>query len=195
MLSCMNDSIIEIWKFIILIKLKEKEKMKEHVILVNESDNPVGTQEKMAAHEQANLHRAFSVFIFNAKGEMLLQQRAKDKYHSGGLWTNACCSHPRPGEKTIDAAHRRLQEEMGFDCELEEAFHFIYKTEFDHGLTENELDHVFIGKYEGEIIPNPDEVEDYKWINLKNLKNDLEEKPDIFTSWFKIAFDEVLKRK
>jgi len=191
----MNDSIIEIWKFIILIKLKEKEKMKEHVILVNESDNPVGTQEKMAAHEQANLHRAFSVFIFNAKGEMLLQQRAKDKYHSGGLWTNACCSHPRPGEKTIDAAHRRLQEEMGFDCELEEAFHFIYKTEFDHGLTENELDHVFIGKYEGEIIPNPDEVEDYKWINLKNLKNDLEEKPDIFTSWFKIAFDEVLKRK
>ncbi|MBC8179815.1 isopentenyl-diphosphate Delta-isomerase [candidate division KSB1 bacterium] len=167
--------------------------MQENVILVNETDVPIGTQEKIKAHEQANLHRAFSVFIFNSKGEMLLQQRAKDKYHSGGLWTNACCSHPRPGEETKDAAHRRLQEEMGFDCQLEKAFHFIYKTEFDHGLTEHELDHVFIGKYEDSITPNPDEVEDYKWINVENLKKEIKENPGIFTSWFKIAFDEVLK--
>ena len=163
------------------------------MILVNETDVPIGTQEKIKAHEQANLHRAFSVFIFNSKGEMLLQQRAKDKYHSGGLWTNACCSHPRPGEETKDASHRRLQEEMGFDCQLEKAFHFIYKTEFDHGLTEHELDHVFIGKYEDSITPNPDEVEDYKWINVENLKKEIKENPGIFTSWFKIAFDEVLK--
>jgi isopentenyl-diphosphate Delta-isomerase len=169
--------------------------MKDHVILVNESDNQIGTQEKIEAHEQANLHRAFSIFIFNTTGEMLLQQRAKEKYHSGGLWTNACCSHPRPGEETINAAHRRLKEEMGFDCELQEAFHFIYKTKFDHGLTEHELDHVFIGQYEGKIFPNPDEVEDYKWINLESLKKEMEEKPELFTSWFKIAFDEVLKRK
>jgi isopentenyl-diphosphate Delta-isomerase len=170
-------------------------KMKEHVILVNKSDEPIGIQEKIEAHEQANLHRAFSVFIFNSKGEMLLQQRAKEKYHSGGLWTNTCCSHPRPGEETISAAHRRMKEEMGFDCELKEAFHFIYKTKFDHGLTEHELDHVFTGQYEGKIIPNPEEVEDYKWINLESIRKEMEEKPEIFTSWFKIAFDEVLKRK
>ncbi len=169
--------------------------MKEYVILVDDADTQIGTQEKMKAHEQANLHRAFSVFIFNSKGEMLLQQRAKDKYHSGGLWTNACCSHPRPGEETIGAAHRRLQEEMGFDCELEEAFHFIYKTDFDHGLTEHELDHVFIGQYENSITPNPNEVEDYKWINVENLKKEMKENPVIFTSWFIIAFDEVLKHK
>ena len=167
--------------------------MSDHVILVDKSDTQTGTQEKMAAHQQGNLHRAFSVFIFNSKGEMLLQQRAKDKYHSGGLWTNACCSHPRPGEETKDAAHRRLMEEMGFDCKLEKAFHFIYKTEFDFGLTEHELDHVFIGQYEGPIALNPDEVEDYKWIDVEELKKEMLNKPEIFTSWFKIAFNEVLK--
>ncbi len=168
--------------------------MEEKVILVNKNDNQIGTLEKIKAHQQANLHRAFSVFIFNTKGEMLLQQRAKNKYHSAGLWTNACCSHPRPGEETEYAAHRRLQEEMGFDCKLEKTFHFIYKTAFDHGLTEHELDHVFIGQYNGAVVPNPVEVEDYKWINLESLKKQIKENPDIFTSWFKIAFDEVLNR-
>ena len=167
--------------------------MNEYIILVNKSDTQTGTQEKMAAHEQANLHRAFSVFIFNKKGEMLLQQRAKNKYHSGGLWTNACCSHPRPGEETEDAAHRRLKEEMGFDCELEKAFHFIYKTEFDFGLTEHELDHVFIGQYDGEIVPNPAEVEDYKWIKVDDLKKEITDNSELFTSWFKLSINKVIE--
>ena len=169
--------------------------MKEFVILVDKSDSLLGSEEKITAHKQAKLHRAFSIFIFNSKREMLLQQRAKDKYHSAGLWTNACCSHPRPGENTEDAAHRRLKEEMGFDCKLEKAFHFIYKTAFDHGLTEHELDHVFIGQYEGSIVPNPDEVDAYKWIDIENLKMEIKENPGMFTSWFKIAFDEILKHK
>lgn len=167
--------------------------MKEFVILVDESDSPLGSEEKIKAHQQAKLHRAFSIFVFNSKREMLLQQRAIEKYHSAGLWTNACCSHPRPGEETEVAAHRRLREEMGFDCDLEKTFHFIYKTEFDHGLTEHELDHVFIGKYEGSIVPNPDEVDAYKWIDIENLKKEIKENPGIFSSWFKIAFEEILK--
>ena len=176
-----------------ILGIEKRDKMNEFVILVDQSDNSVGTQEKIQAHEQANLHRAFSVFIFNTKGEMLLQQRAKDKYHSGGLWTNTCCSHPRPGEVTEDAAHRRLQEEMGFDCLLENVFHFIYKTDFDHGLTENELDHVFIGRHEGEIIPNSEEVADYRWISVKDMKQEIKEKPEIFTSWFKISVNKVIE--
>ena len=166
--------------------------MKETLILVDNNDNEIGTEEKMKAHEDAKLHRAFSVFIFNLKGEMLLQQRAVSKYHSGGLWTNSCCSHPRPGEEVTAAAHRRLMEEMGFDCEIEKKFHFIYKAEFDHGLTEHELDHVFMGKYNGEIIPNPEEVENYKWIKTDELINDIELNPDKYTVWFKIALKEVL---
>lgn len=169
--------------------------MKDLVILVNQSDTQIGTEEKIQAHKDAKLHRAFSVFIFNSKGEMLLQQRAIKKYHSGGLWSNACCSHPRPGEETEDAVHRRLKEEMEFDCELEKAFHFIYKTAFDHGLTEHELDHVFIGKYDGAVVPNPDEVESYRWINVDSLKKDIGKNAGNYTSWFKIAFNEVLKHK
>lgn len=166
----------------------------EFVVLVDVEDNVLGTMEKMEAHEKALLHRAFSVFLFNKKGEMLLQQRAFSKYHSGGLWTNACCSHPREGESYIDAAHRRLMEEMGFDCAIEKAFHFVYKKELDKGLTEHELDHVFIGEYEGEINFNPEEVNDYKYISQDLLMEDLEKNPDKYTEWFKICLKEVLER-
>lgn len=167
-------------------------KMKEYVILVDENDNEIGLEEKLKAHEDAKLHRAFSIFIFNSKGEMLLQQRACDKYHSGCLWTNATCSHPRPGEKVEQAAHRRLLEEMGFDTELKKAFHFIYKAEFDHGLTEHELDHVFIGYYDGMINLNFEEADDYKWIDLESLQKEMMKSPYNYTVWFKIALDRVL---
>lgn len=166
----------------------------EYVILVDENDNQLGLMEKMEAHEKGLLHRAFSVFLFNSKGEMLLHQRAFSKYHSGGLWTNACCSHPRDNEKTINAAHRRLVEEMGFDCEIEKAFHFTYKSLLDSGLTEHELDHVFIGEYEGVINPNPEEVESYKYISVDELTKDIESNPHNYTEWFKICLEEVLKR-
>ncbi len=166
----------------------------EYVILVDEKDNQLGLMEKMEAHEKGLLHRAFSVFLFNSKGEMLLQQRAFSKYHSGGLWTNACCSHPRDGEQTIAAAHRRLKEEMGFDCEIKKAFHFIYKSALDNNLTEHELDHVFIGEYEGEIIPNPEEVESYQYMPVSALVKDVENNPQNYTEWFKICLEEVLNR-
>ena len=158
------------------------------VILVNEKDEMTGTMEKMQAHEQGLLHRAFSIFIFNRKGEMLLQQRADHKYHSPSLWTNACCSHPAPGEDVESAAHRRLMEELGFDTNLEHAFHFIYKTEFDNGLTENELDHVLIGHYDGEVIPNAAEVKDYCFMKMEELGDSLSHYPHKYTVWFGIAF-------
>jgi len=166
----------------------------EFVILVDENDGQIGLMEKMEAHEKGLLHRAFSVFLFNSKGEMLLQQRAISKYHSGGLWTNTCCSHPREGEETITAAHRRLEEEMGFDCKIEKAFDFIYKSALDNELTEHELDHVFIGEYEGNIIPNPEEVEGYKYISISELTKDVAENSDDYTEWFKICLEEVLRR-
>lgn len=167
--------------------------MKEMVILVDENDNEIGIEEKIKAHQDAKLHRAFSIFIFNSKGEMLLQQRSCGKYHSACLWTNATCSHPRPGEKIEQAAHRRLKEEMGFDADLHKAFDFIYKAKFDHGLTEHEFDHVFTGQYDGPIILNSDEAEDYKWVHLEALKKDLNHNPDDYTVWFKIAFEKVEK--
>ena len=166
----------------------------EYVVLVDDNDNQIGLMEKMEAHEKGLLHRAFSVFLFNSKGEMLLQQRAFSKYHSGGLWTNTCCSHPREGESVIDAAHRRLGEEVGFDCEIKKAFHFTYKSKLDSGLTEHELDHVYIGEYEGEINPNPDEVESYKYIAIDELKRDIHQNPQSYTEWFKICLEEVLNR-
>ncbi len=168
--------------------------MQEKVILVDERDVEIGLEEKMKAHEQALLHRAFSVFIFNLQGEMLLQQRAMSKYHSGGLWTNACCSHPRPHEPVERAAHRRLQEEMGFDCPLHHSFHFIYRAELDRGLTEHELDHVFIGTYHGIISPDPGEVAGYRWMNLDVLKADVMKNPQQYTVWFRIALQEVLEK-
>jgi len=162
----------------------------EEVILVDENDNEVGVMEKMQAHIEAKMHRAFSVFIFNSKKELMLHKRASHKYHSGGLWTNTCCSHPRPGENTVDAAHRRLLEEMGFDCEIKEIFHFTYCRKLDHGLTENELDHVFIGQYNDEPTLNPEEVEDWRWISLEELKGDIQTNPNHYTEWFKIIIEE-----
>ena len=162
------------------------------VILVDENDEEVGTEEKIKTHREGKLHRAFSIFVFNPKGELLLQRRAKIKYHSGGLWTNTCCSHPSPGETLEEAVHRRLKEEMGFDCELEEIFSFTYQVKFDNDLFENEYDHVFIGKFDGEPTPNPEEVDEWKWIDLEELKKDIQENPDSYTYWLKQSIDKVI---
>ncbi len=167
--------------------------MTEKVILVDESDRETGTEEKIKAHKDGNLHRAFSIFVFNSKGDMLLQKRAKSKYHSGGLWTNTCCSHPRPGESLEEATHRRLKEEMGFDCELKKAFSFIYKADLDHGLKEHELDHVFIGIYNGDVHPNPEEADDFKWIDVKTLTEDIQKHKEAYTVWFRIALEKVIE--
>jgi len=161
------------------------------VILVDEQDNPVGTMGKMEVHEKALLHRAFSVFIFNDKGEMLLQKRAATKYHSAGLWTNTCCSHPKPGETTEAAAIKRLQEEMGFSTPISKAFSFVYKAPFDNGLTEHEYDHVFTGTFNGLINPDPREVSDYCYQSIETVKANVQTHPDHFTEWFKIALPKV----
>jgi isopentenyl-diphosphate delta-isomerase len=158
------------------------------VVLVNERDEPVGVMEKMEAHRKAELHRAFSVFIFNEKGEMLLQKRALNKYHSGGLWTNACCSHPRPAETPSEAAVRRLKEELGFVAPLQHAFEFTYRAVFDNGLTEHEYDHVFVGTYNGMIHPNREEVGDYCFKSMEEIRSNLVSHPHKYTEWFKIAF-------
>lgn len=163
----------------------------EQVILVNEQDEPVGSCEKMAAHEQGLMHRAFSVFVFNTRGRLLLQQRSKGKYHSGGLWTNTCCSHPRPGENTLDAAYRRLQEEMGFQTELSHAFTFTYQETLDKGLIEHEIDHVFTGIYEGEVFHNTEEAMDHSYMDMAQLEESLERFPEKFTVWLRIAFPKI----
>lgn len=164
--------------------------MEERVVLVNRNDEPIGLMPKMEAHEKALLHRAFSVFTFNKKGELLLQQRAAHKYHSPLLWTNTCCSHQRDGEQNIEAGKRRLNEEMGFETELQEVFSFIYKAPFDNGLTEHEFDHVMVGFFDGEPNINPEEVASYKWMHLEDVKKDMSKNPDIYTAWFKIIFEE-----
>jgi isopentenyl-diphosphate delta-isomerase len=161
------------------------------VILVDDQDRPMGTMEKMEVHQKALLHRAFSVFIFNENGQMLIQQRAAKKYHSPNLWTNACCSHPKPGEETIKAAQIRLQEEMGFSTTLTPAFTFTYKAPFDNGLTEHEFDHVLVGNYSGTIAPNPDEVSDYCFMNMEEIAAAIKSHSDKYTVWFKIAFPKV----
>lgn len=163
----------------------------QQVVLVDELDQEIGVMEKMEAHQKALLHRAFSVFIFNRKGEWLLQRRAWKKYHSGGLWTNACCSHPRPGETVIQAAERRLDEELGFTTRLEKAFDFIYQASFENGLTEYEYDHVLLGEFDGEILPNPDEVEEYCFVSSDLIRQNLARMPEIYTAWFAIAFSKV----
>ena len=162
---------------------------KENVILVDEKDNQVGLMPKLEAHQKGLLHRAFSVFIFNSDYELLLQKRASSKYHSGGLWTNTCCSHPRDGEDIMDAANRRLHEEMGIKTNLRKVFDFIYKADLDNNLTENEFDHVLYGVYDIDPILNKEEAEDFKWIDMETLKNDIENNTDQYTVWFKIAFD------
>ncbi len=163
----------------------------EHVILVDNNDRSIGTMEKMEAHRKGLLHRAFSVFIFDTHGNMLLQKRASAKYHSGGLWTNSCCSHPRPGEDTLAAANRRLQEEMGFATDLEKIFDFVYKADFNNGLTEYEFDHVFLGIYNGVIAPNPDEVCEYNYLSLDKIQESMQTDPALYTAWFHIAFPKI----
>ncbi|MFM7023169.1 MAG: isopentenyl-diphosphate Delta-isomerase [Flavobacteriales bacterium] len=166
----------------------------EHVILVDENDRYKGTMEKMEAHRKGLLHRAFSVFIFNHKNEMILQRRAKHKYHSAGLWSNTCCSHPRFGESVEEAANRRLREEMGFECPLEKSFDFIYKSDFSNGLSEHEFDHVFIGYYNGEIHFNHEEVCEYKFMTLDDVYDDLHNNSSQYTVWFKIAFLKIYEQ-
>ena len=164
--------------------------VEEQVILVNEKDEPIGLMPKMQAHEEAVLHRAFSVFVINDKNEIMLQQRAAHKYHSPLLWTNTCCSHQRSGETNIQAGKRRLQEEMGFSVELKELFSFIYKAPFDNGLTEHELDHVMVGYSNQNPEINKDEAEAWKWMGISEIKEDMKRRPEIYTEWFKIIFDE-----
>jgi isopentenyl-diphosphate Delta-isomerase len=164
---------------------------KDFVILVDQSDHPIGEMEKMEVHQLGLMHRAFSVFIFNRSGEMLLQQRALVKYHSAGLWTNACCSHPRPGENTQQAAERRLVEELGFTTSLHKIFEFAYTAEFGNGLIENEFDHVFTGNYDSPICPEPSEVMNISWRSLEWIAEDLELNPRNYTAWFHIAFPEI----
>lgn len=164
--------------------------MEEQVILVNEKDEPIGLMGKMEAHEKGLLHRAFSVFVFNSKQEVLLQQRAACKYHSPNLWTNTCCSHPRAGETNQQAGERRLQEEMGLQVPLQEVFSFIYKAPFDNGLTEHEYDHVLIGYSDAQPEINPEEVASWKWLSLEAIKEDILQAPERYTAWFKIIFEE-----
>jgi len=161
----------------------------EKVILVNQKDEPIGLMPKMEAHEKGLLHRAFSVFIFNEKNELMLQQRALSKYHSPGLWTNTCCSHQREGETNIEAGKRRLQEEMGFTADLEDTISFIYKAPFDNGLTEHEFDHILVGNFNEKPMLNPDEAEAWKWMGLEEVAKDMENNPRVYTEWFKIIFD------
>ena len=161
----------------------------EKVILVDKNDNQVGLMPKIEAHEKGVLHRAFSIFIFNSKYELLLQKRASSKYHSGGLWTNTCCSHPREGEDILDAANRRLDEEMGITTSLRKVYDFIYKAELDNQLTEHEFDHVFYGVFDNDPTLNKDEAEDFKWVDMETLNNDIMKNEDNYTVWFKIAFE------
>jgi len=170
------------------------ERHPEHVILVSDQDEVVGTMEKYEAHRQGALHRAFSIFLFDAAGRLLIQQRAADKYHSGSLWTNTCCSHPRPGEETSTAAARRLREEMGLLPPLEHRFTFTYRAEVGHGLIEHELDHVFFGRTEGTPSPDPTEVQDWRFVAIDALNAEIADHPDRFTTWLRICWPLVMER-
>ncbi|MCA1591971.1 MAG: isopentenyl-diphosphate Delta-isomerase [Acidobacteria bacterium] len=161
--------------------------MMERVILVDEHDREIGEAEKLEAHAGGKLHRAFSIFVFNSEKHLLLQKRAASKYHSGGLWSNTCCGHPRPGETTQAAARRRLREEMNFSCELRAAFEFLYRAEFANGLVEHEYDHVLTGKFDGVPAPDESEVEGWKWVRLDKLRAEMKDRPDDYTYWLKLA--------
>lgn len=167
----------------------------ENIILVDIHDNAIGTMEKMEAHRKGVLHRAFSILLFNSDGEILLQKRSKSKYHSGGLWTNTCCSHPLPDEPIYEATRRRLKHEMGIDIQPEFAFKFIYKTALDHSLIEHELDHVFIGTFDGTPVINEKEVEEWKFMSLINIRKDMKRCPDDYTAWFKIIVNHPKLKK
>jgi len=161
--------------------------MNDRVILVDEKDSPLGEMDKLEAHQKGLLHRAFSIFIFNDKDELLLQRRARGKYHSGSLWTNTCCSHPRPNESTEEAATRRLKEEMGIETILEKKFDFIYRARLDHSLTEYEFDHVFTGRYNKQPVLNREEASGHRWISIRELRREITRCPEAFSAWLKIA--------
>ena len=173
-----------------------RDEAEDHVLLVDEHDRPVGSAEKLAAHRDGGrLHRAFSVFLFNAEGQMLLQRRSVTKYHFGGLWTNACCSHPGAGRSVVEAARARLREELGIDVPLRELFSFVYRAEDPvSGLTEHEFDHVLVGQFDGVPIPNPEEVSDWKWVDPAELAADVASRPGNYTPWFKLVLDRVLRQ-
>ena len=164
----------------------------ERVVLVDEYNRPLGTEAKMRAHRAGQLHRALSVFVLNRAGEMLLQRRAASKYHSAGLWSNTCCSHPRPGESPEFAAHRRLTEEMGFDCPLRAVFTFTYRRAFDNGLVEHEYDHVFVGRFDGTPAPASSEVAEWKWVGVDEVVADVAARPERYTAWFGAALEGLL---
>ncbi|MCL5100923.1 MAG: isopentenyl-diphosphate Delta-isomerase [Candidatus Marsarchaeota archaeon] len=169
--------------------------MNQYVILVDDKDRMIGKEEKLTAHSNGGIwHRAISVFVFNDKGETMLQRRALSKYHTPGKWSNTCCSHPTPGEKSVTAAHRRLYEEMGFDCPMKYALMFKYEADVGKKLTEREYDHIFFGKFEGEPKLNPDEVVDWRWISLSDLKNEITEDPEAFTPWLRLMVDTISKK-
>ncbi len=174
------------------IPLRNAADSEELVVLVDEDDRVVGTEGKMAAHIAGKLHRAVSVFVFNTDGQLLLQRRAASKYHSAGLWSNTCCGHPRPGEEPERAAHRRLQDEMGFDCPLRSGFGFIYKRRLDGDLVEHEYDRVFVGHHDAAPSPAPDEVADWRWAGVDEVLTDLEATPQRYTAWFGLALEKVL---
>lgn len=161
----------------------------ERVILVDEGDREVGSAEKMVAHAEGLLHRAFSIFVFDRAGRLLLQRRAHSKYHSGGLWSNTCCGHPRPGETVIGAARRRLLEELNFSCDLREGFEFLYRAELDRGLTEHEYDHVLVGGFDGEPRPEPSEVAAWRWVGMEELRDDVRRRPEGYSYWLRVALE------
>lgn len=165
--------------------------MEEQIILVSEKDEPLGAMGKLEAHKKGRLHRAFSIVVRNPEGKLLLQRRAKTKYHSAGLWTNTCCGHPREGEDTLTAAHRRLKEEMGFNCPLEEVFVFHYGATLDHGLFEHEIDHVFLGTWDGVVHPDPNEADDVAWRSREDIERDMAKNPEQYTYWFKLLLEKA----
>lgn len=168
--------------------------MVQEVVLVDDNDHQIGIEEKLRAHQNGGkLHRAISVFVFNSKGETMIQQRAAHKYHAQSMWANSCCSHPEPGEKPIDAGHRRLKEEMGFDCEMREVFNFKYAASVGNGLTEREYDHIIFGSYEGRPAINKDEVSDWKWLDLYKLRDEIKRKPEMFAPWLVLMIDDVVR--
>lgn len=171
-------------------KEQKNNKDSEYIITVDAQDREKGYMEKLDVHKKGILHRAFSLMVFNDKGEVLLQKRARGKYHSPGLWSNACCSHQRMGESLTEAVGRRVQEELGFTCQYKEVFKFIYQVMFDNGLMEYEIDHVFFGYYNGNVIPNGDEVEEVRWIDWDSLKKEMEDHPERFTYWFRVLMDQ-----